>query len=73
MSQKPLGCFERAWDIPAQAGWRGDAYERWAAQSDMNCDGAVTISDVWLWAKYVFYAPGDFMLMTLAPTKLGAF
>ena len=28
----------------------------------MNFDGTVTISDVWLWAKWAFFYPGDGVL-----------
>jgi hypothetical protein len=31
----------------------------------MNGDGMVTISDVWLWLKWIFFAPGDFLLLVL--------
>jgi hypothetical protein len=35
---------------------------RWIFVADMNRDGFVTISDVWLWMKWVFYAPGAAIL-----------
>jgi hypothetical protein len=38
---------------------------RWNIVSDMNGDGTVTISDAWLWFKWLFFAPGDFLLLLL--------
>src|SRR5262245_60359150 len=40
-------------------------HARWNIVSDMNGDGAVTISDAWLWFKWLFFAPGDFLLLLL--------
>jgi len=34
----------------------------WTFVADMNSDGAVTISDVWLWFKWLYFYPGDGML-----------
>ena len=28
-------------------------------RADMNYDGLVTISDIWLWVKWLFFLPGD--------------
>lgn len=42
---------ERLWD------------ERWTFTADMNGDGLVDLSDVGLWAKWVFFAPGDLLLL----------
>ena len=42
---------ERLWD------------ERWTFTADMNNDGIVDLSDVGLWAKWVFFAPGDLLLL----------
>ena len=36
---------------------------RWNFIIDMNGDGQITISDVWLWASYIFFAPGDVILL----------
>jgi hypothetical protein len=36
---------------------------RWIFVADMNGDGLITISDFWLWVKWVFYAPGDCILL----------
>jgi hypothetical protein len=38
---------------------------RWKIAWDMNGDGMVTISDVWLWLKWIFFAPGDLLLLLL--------
>lgn len=34
-------------------------FNRWDFAWDMNRDGAVTISDVWLWTQWIFFLPGD--------------
>lgn len=31
----------------------------WSFFADMNGDGAITISDVWLWIKWLYFYPGD--------------
>jgi hypothetical protein len=31
----------------------------------MNGDGAMTGADTWLWLKWVFFAPGDLLLLLL--------
>lgn len=33
--------------------------------NDMNVDGEITLADVGLWLKHVFFLPGDFLLSTL--------
>jgi hypothetical protein len=38
---------------------------RWHFVADMNGDGQVTISDVWLWAQWAFDAPGDCFLLVI--------
>ena len=38
---------------------------RWYIAIDLNCDGAFTISDVWLWLKWWFFMPGDGLLWAL--------
>ena len=32
---------------------------QWSFITDMNYSGSVTISDVWLWFKWLYYYPGD--------------
>ena len=54
-----------------RADFTSTAYDRWAFQLDMNCDGAFAASDAWLMVKYAFFAPGDFVLMASAATTLG--
>jgi len=31
----------------------------WHFVADMNLDGSFTISDVWLWFKWLYFYPGD--------------
>lgn len=38
---------------------------RWMFIGDMNGDGQITISDVGLWCQWLFYAPGDFVLLAV--------
>ena len=42
-----------------------DFARQWAFVADMNGDGAITISDVWLWVKWLFFYPGDLLLAGL--------
>jgi hypothetical protein len=36
------------------------AFRPWEMiRADMNYDGLVTISDIWLWLKWLFFLPGD--------------
>ena len=32
---------------------------------DLNGDGAFTISDVWEWVKWIYFAPGDYLIIQL--------
>lgn len=41
--------------------------------ADMNADGVVTISDVGLWMKWVFFWPGDTAVQLIGPTAVGRF
>ncbi|MFM9847698.1 MAG: hypothetical protein ACKVP3_11125 [Hyphomicrobiaceae bacterium] len=41
------------------------ASQRFRFATDMNGDGLFTISDVWLWLKWLFFAPGDGVLLFL--------
>lgn len=34
----------------------------WSFQTDMNHDSLTTISDVWLWFKWLYFYPGDGLL-----------
>ncbi len=43
---------------------------QWAFVSDMNYSGTITISDVWLWFKWLYFYPGDgvvYFLINKAP------
>jgi len=45
---------------------------RWQFAWDMNGDGIVSILDVGHWIAWIFFAPGDFILLEtmLRPTRL---
>jgi hypothetical protein len=45
----------------AEAAWSA----RWQTAWDMNHDGSVNLTDVWLFLRWVFFAPGDFVLLAL--------
>lgn len=32
---------------------------------DMNADGAITVSDIWMWAKWALTLPGDYALLSV--------
>ncbi len=34
-------------------------YRQWSFVTDMNYSGSVTISDIWLWFKWIYFYPGD--------------
>ena len=34
----------------------------WNFVEDMNYDGSITISDVWLWFKWLYFYPGDYLI-----------
>jgi hypothetical protein len=47
----------------------------WVFMADMNYSGSITISDVWLWVKWLYFYPGDgfvYFLLNAAP-DLGHF
>lgn len=37
----------------------------WRFVADMNFDGLVTVSDTWLWFKWLYFYPGDLLLLGL--------
>lgn len=37
----------------------------WGFVADMNYDGSITISDVWLWVKWFYFYPGDGLIYLL--------
>ncbi len=45
----------------------------WHFAWDFNTDGAITISDVGLWLKWLFFLPGDTTAYFLVGTALGNF
>lgn len=48
-------------------------YRLWSFVADMNGDEAVSISDVWLWFKWLYFMPGDLVVAMIGPTALGRF
>lgn len=46
---------------------------RFSFIADMNADGAFTISDIWEWFKWVYFAPGDLIAIFLLDTSIGNF
>jgi hypothetical protein len=49
------------------------AYRQWRFLADMNGDGMITASDLPLWAKWVYFLPGDAFIAQFGTTKLGQF
>jgi len=43
----------------------------WKFVADMNYDGSVTISDVWLWVKWLYFYPGDLIILLLTKVSPG--
>lgn len=43
----------------------------WSFVADMDRNGIVTISDAWLWVKWLFFWPGDAMLYLLMNSAPG--
>ena len=41
------------------------SHRLWKFVEDMNYDGFFTSSDVWLWIKWLFFYPGDLILLTV--------
>lgn len=35
---------------------------QWSFVADMNHTGSITISDVWLWIKWLYFYPGDLLI-----------
>ena len=38
---------------------------KWVFVADMNYNGSITISDVWLWFKWLYFYPGDVLIYFL--------
>ena len=48
----------------------------WGFVADMNFDGSITVSDVWLWIKWFYFYPGDglvYLLLNKTPSIAGFF
>ena len=41
------------------------SHRLWKFAEDMNYDGSITISDYWLWLKWLFFYPGDLTLLVV--------
>lgn len=48
-------------------------YRLWGFVADMNFDGVITITDVWLWFKWLYFIPGDAVVSIVGPLGLGRF
>lgn len=44
---------------------------QWSFLADMNQSGAITISDTWLWFKWIFFYPGDFLFLLITFNSQG--
>jgi hypothetical protein len=42
-----------------------EAARLWVFKADMDFNGLVTISDTWLWFKWLFFYPGDFLILAI--------
>jgi len=40
-----------------------EAERLWSFEADMDQNGAITISDIWLWVDWLFFYPGDFLIL----------
>ena len=48
-------------------------FRRWDFVADMNGDGLITISDVSLWFKWLYFYPGDFVISSIGASPFGTF
>ena len=48
-------------------------YRQWRFLADMNADGMVTVSDLPLWAQWLFFVPGDALIAQFGTTRFGHF
>jgi len=46
---------------------------RLQVRGDMNLDGVMTISDVWLWLQWLYFLPGDLTALVLIDSPVGNF
>lgn len=42
-----------------------EATRLWVFKADMDFNGIVTISDTWLWFKWLFFYPGDILILEI--------
>jgi hypothetical protein len=49
------------------------AYRVWTFHADMNGDGHLSVTDVWLWMKWLYFMPGDAAIAIFGPTSIGRF
>jgi hypothetical protein len=42
-----------------------NSMRQWSFVADMNSEGIITVSDVWLWVKWLFFYPGDLLLQVI--------
>lgn len=47
--------------------------DRFRLVADLTGDGAFTISDVWAWFKWIYFAPGDLVAILFLDTGPGNF
>jgi hypothetical protein len=45
----------------------------WRFRADMNGDGIVSIADVWLWIKWLYFYPGDGLIYLIGNTAVGSY
>jgi hypothetical protein len=45
----------------------------WTFRADMNDDGSVNVADVWLWIKWLYLYPGDWLIYLIGNTAAGRF
>lgn len=45
----------------------------WTFRADMNGDGIVNIADAWLWIKWLYLYPGDWLIYLIGNTAAGRF
>ncbi len=48
-------------------------YRLWKFHADMNGDGKVDVADLWLWAKWLYFYPGDLLIHLIENSALGKF
>lgn len=46
---------------------------RWHIYADMNGDGVISVTDVWLWIKWFYFVPGDAIIYVVSNTPAATF